>query len=204
MKCAMSKEYPPKVLAMYQAVIKLLNQGWDIHELKVADITREAGIGKGTAYEYFSSKEEILAGALVYEANQMVESLCRLQSREEQFEKKLQVILQWIGNDFKESRVFERMMKLENGKDESSHVIQENVRKMKQSCESYVAVLDELLEIGRQQGVVKEPNNYAARMAVISQIFSVLMYLRDKELQKELSVDEIVDIAYRNIMKLLG
>ena len=46
-----------KVLALYQAVIEFINEGCDINTLKVADITGRAGIGKGTAYEYFSSKE---------------------------------------------------------------------------------------------------------------------------------------------------
>ena len=42
---------PKKVLAMYGAVIDLINEGCDINTLKVADITTRAGIGKGTAYE---------------------------------------------------------------------------------------------------------------------------------------------------------
>ena len=46
---------PQKVLALYQAVIEFINEGCDINTLKVADITGRAGIGKGTAYEYFSS-----------------------------------------------------------------------------------------------------------------------------------------------------
>lgn len=45
-----------KVLAMYQAVIEFINEGCDINTLKVADITGRAGIGKGTAYEYFFFK----------------------------------------------------------------------------------------------------------------------------------------------------
>lgn len=55
-----------KVLAMYQAVIEFINEGCDINTLKVADITGRAGIGKGTAYEYFSSKEEIISSAILY------------------------------------------------------------------------------------------------------------------------------------------
>lgn len=57
---------PQKVLALYQAVIEFINEGCDINTLKVADITGWAGIGKGTAYEYFSSKEEIISSAILY------------------------------------------------------------------------------------------------------------------------------------------
>lgn len=57
---------PEKVLAMYRAVVDLINEGSDIKALKVSDITGRAGIGKGTAYEYFSSKEEIISSSVLY------------------------------------------------------------------------------------------------------------------------------------------
>ena len=48
--------------AVYQAVLRLIGNGADITKLRVQEIAAEAGIGKGTVYEYFSSKEEILRG----------------------------------------------------------------------------------------------------------------------------------------------
>lgn len=57
----------PKIVAVYEAVHRLICDGQDVSQLIVADIAREAGIGKGTIYEYFESKEEIIARALFYE-----------------------------------------------------------------------------------------------------------------------------------------
>ena len=54
----------PKVTAMYQAVYDLLLEDVDLSKVKVSDITSKAGIGKGTAYEYFETKEDIIAGAI--------------------------------------------------------------------------------------------------------------------------------------------
>ena len=45
----------PKMTAVYQAVIELFTEGADLNNLTVAEITAKAGIGKGTAYEYFSN-----------------------------------------------------------------------------------------------------------------------------------------------------
>ncbi|MBR3770502.1 MAG: TetR/AcrR family transcriptional regulator [Lachnospiraceae bacterium] len=56
----------PKVEAMYQAVLDLIREGNDVSKIKVIDITTRAGIGKGTAYEYFRSREEIIGKALIY------------------------------------------------------------------------------------------------------------------------------------------
>ena len=66
---------PQKVLALYQAVIEFINEGCDINTLKVADITGRAGIGKGTAYEYFSSKEEIISSEILLLLNFSLSSL---------------------------------------------------------------------------------------------------------------------------------
>lgn len=52
--------------AVYQAVLRLIGSGADITSLRVQEIAAEAGIGKGTVYEYFSSKEEILRGVTAY------------------------------------------------------------------------------------------------------------------------------------------
>jgi len=61
-----SREYAPKEIDLFDAIVKLLNEEKSIHELKVADIASAAGMGKGTAYEYFSSKEEIIREAIRY------------------------------------------------------------------------------------------------------------------------------------------
>ena len=69
----MSKNYSPKEKAIFEAVIELFEEGADLNNLTVAEITGKAGIGKGTAYEYFSDKEEMIAKALFYNS----ENLCR-------------------------------------------------------------------------------------------------------------------------------
>lgn len=86
-------ELPAKVTALYQAVIALIEEGADIAELKVSDITEKAGIGKGTAYDYFDTKEEIIAYALLFF---MENSMVRLeeQIREKaHFEEKVELVL---------------------------------------------------------------------------------------------------------------
>lgn len=69
----MNKEYLPKERAIYQAVLALFEEGADVNNLTVSEITRRAGIGKGTAYDYFSGKEEMIAKAFFYNG----EMFCR-------------------------------------------------------------------------------------------------------------------------------
>ncbi len=52
--------------------ILILNVAWDLftekgfHDTKISEIAKKAGIGKGTVYEYFISKEELVQEMIVY------------------------------------------------------------------------------------------------------------------------------------------
>ena len=68
-------EMPEKVLLMYKAVHQLVGEGVPLTDLKVSAITEQAGIGKGTAYEYFETKEELLACAFIFYVSRMAEKI---------------------------------------------------------------------------------------------------------------------------------
>ena len=44
-----------------EAVFRLLARGEKMYSVTVQQIAEEAGIGKGTVYEYFTSREEIIS-----------------------------------------------------------------------------------------------------------------------------------------------
>ena len=52
--------------AVYEAALQLIGQGVSPAALKIQQLADAAGIGKGTVYEYFSYKDEILHGLAVY------------------------------------------------------------------------------------------------------------------------------------------
>lgn len=62
----MSERNLQRETAIYQAALGLIAQGASPAAMKVQDIAQAAGIGKGTVYEYFTSKEEILQGITLY------------------------------------------------------------------------------------------------------------------------------------------
>ena len=52
--------------ALYEAALRLIARGVNPAAMKVQQIADEARIGKGTVYEYFASKEEILHGMALH------------------------------------------------------------------------------------------------------------------------------------------
>lgn len=53
-----------KLNAIYNTVISIIENGENYGEISVEELAKRSGIGKGTIYEYFSSKEDIYNSTL--------------------------------------------------------------------------------------------------------------------------------------------
>ena len=60
------RSFPDRETQIFEGVLRLAASGSDLSQLKVQQIADAAGMGKGTLYEYFRSKEEILLGTFFY------------------------------------------------------------------------------------------------------------------------------------------
>ena len=89
-------QYSPKQILIFEGVMNLLQEGRPIHELKVAEIAEASGMGKSTAYEYFSSKEEILREALTYHMSENFKNMVRFVFEAGSFRGILEKALQFL------------------------------------------------------------------------------------------------------------
>jgi AcrR family transcriptional regulator len=199
----LKKEYPLKVVAIFDAVVELINDGVDINLLKVADITKRAGIGKGTAYEYFTSKEEIIAGALIYDVKVTFSNLYLLLQIEETFEEKMRAVLKWIKDDFKKSHVFTRIVTMGSQSRKINCCLKEHLEVSRQAYDEYLSFINHLLEIGISQRTIQEKNKFRSQMAISSQIVSLVMFLTNPEMYPGATEQEAMETAYDNIMLLI-
>ena len=108
---------PPKVEAIYQAVIVLFTQGADLSNLTVSEITAVAGIGKGTAYEYFSNKEEMIAKALFYEAQKVCVRLYDKMKTAPSFDEKIKMLFDYMDEQLKKKHpdIYAKIIALKEG-----------------------------------------------------------------------------------------
>ena len=188
---------PEKVLAMYRAVVDLINEGNDIKVLKVSDITGRAGIGKGTAYEYFSSKEEIISSSVLYYAQTCVEKLKAITESDHGFCEKINEVMDFIEEQVKEKQGVFFLIKI---KDEFEEV-------KRQRCESEKnETLDNLVKAGVKEGLIREENVFLQRAALETQISVYFMYCiaTEKKMELDLEPGILRGYIYQNILKLLG
>lgn len=78
--------YTEKQIQVFTGVLTLARQGVDMGSLRVQQIADAAGLGKGTLYEYFSSKEEILASTVHWCLTQILNRLDRIMENPGSFE----------------------------------------------------------------------------------------------------------------------
>lgn len=199
---------PQKVRMIYQAVTELLAQRADINTIKVSDITARAGIGKGTAYEYFSSRDEIIIMALLYDYGTKIDELEQLLIEVPGFRKKILFIFDWLHDHKEYHMTFVHMMRLSVG----SVDIKESL-KGKISPDIYNGMMqyllrhmDELLEQGYRENVFTQADPIRRRMAFASSLVQlVLTFGEDRERKFfPMEYEEARVFAYDSLIRMLS
>lgn len=102
---------PEKVQRIYEAISELVQENREIAALKVQEITSRAGIGKGTAYEYFSSKEEIILHAGLWICFQQNRELLKELEKYDNFQSKFMFLLGWMENHKEQNELLIKALK---------------------------------------------------------------------------------------------
>lgn len=201
-------ELRPKVLALYQAVLDLLDEGADINTMKVSDITTRAGIGKGTAYDYFKSKEEIIAGAVLYDVEEQGKLETERLDAYQGFVPKMEYAFGWILNHFGEQKAFSRFLRLTSQTCEIRSSLLEEMRKKRREECGPMLILKKLCTEGREEGCISSeiPVSAAVFMALAS-MASFVMYLENyNQIQMEeekLSPEEMKNLLCTGLLAQL-
>lgn len=173
------KNPPEKVLLMYQAVVDMVSDGMDINSMKVSDITVRAGIGKGTAYEYFSSKEELITKALVYDVERKLEILEKIVESDVGFARKLEQILSFVEEKFSENQTFCMLVRIGTGSYEISETLKKEYERVQEklSYHRVEQIIDRIMEQGAAEGLFAQENRDLRRIAFSAQIIAFAAYL---------------------------
>lgn len=172
------KELSPKVTALYGAVVELITEGADIKEMKVSDITSRAGIGKGTAYEYFHNKEEIIGSALIYQIDSICSQISEKLSTLENFSDTVRYILSSMDREIKQRDCFIKFIHLLLGNGPVSKMLQQEMEEENGEFCTPKKLIDQMVKFGIRHGDINQelPEPYV-HMAIASKIIIYAMYL---------------------------
>lgn len=197
-------EYPPKVKAMFEAVLELFASGREPGTLKVEEITKKAGIGKGTAYEYFSSKEEIVVGALNYETRQQMSSIYQLLESQMSFKEIIMTGLDMLESTFVKYRGFTIISRIVSDETLNGKNMLTEMEKYKDNCGRIADLSERAAKRARQEGLIQETDAYKVQSAIISQIVGYAIFITKQNLYPDMDKQTAKEFAYENILKLLN
>lgn len=186
------EKIPQKVVAMYRAVQDLIEEGTDINRIKVADITGRAGIGKGTAYEYFPNKEELISSALLYQMNTLYSKISRQLNEEKSFEDSIYLVLNIMDEEIGQRDCFLKGVHILTDSGAISEKLWYNLEKRDKKVTSPTDCVKQMIETGRRTGEIATnlPDNYLF-LSITSKLVGYGVYIAKesdtrgcKEMQK--------------------
>lgn len=197
-------QVPPKVRQMYAAVLQLIEEGADATGIRVSTITDRAGIGKGTAYEYFDSKEEIVACAVVYQLQRVFDWLENALAEKKSFGEQLNFLLDIMSVRDCRKYAFLRFVHLLTDNSEFSRMVREKMAAEEFSQYLPVNVFGRILQQGVARGELRAdvPLEY-----LIYNIFShLLTYMMAVTTEDCFRIDPQMmrPFVYKGIMNEIG
>ena len=172
----MEKNLAPKAEALYQAIMALFAEGADLNTLTVAEIARKAGIGKGTVYEYFDNKEEMIAGAIYYFATSSCKRMYEKLEEKESLHERMRLFFVSMDQEANDIMCFIRVLHMMLDNTAVSSRLQEMV-KNKEAGEVLITDLVRKI-IAAEVDVDGEKENDAAylEMMALSRIICYALY----------------------------
>lgn len=193
----------PKVLAMYEAVNELMEEGRDIYSMKISEITARAGIGKGTAYEYFSTKEELLGKAIFYQLHQGLMLMTERAMKQDSFRKQIYAVLEDVEQNYLKRRVLLRYV--------CYYMLASSRRPGDiKECSSIVRtgrlaeVLRCMIRQAEKERLIRKQPEFLAEEMLLTQFAGFCLYLGTRDEVKDLSIEQMKEFVYGSIVRTLG
>lgn len=196
-------QIPPKVLKLYEAVNQLLEEGADPGSLRVSTITDRAGIGKGTAYEYFDSKDEIVIYAVVYQMQMAMMELEKGLQERKSFREQINFLLDEVSAQEGQQNSFLKQIHLLTDNTEFSRQVQGIMASAALKKYQLVQLFRQLLGEAVERGELRKdlPLDYMV-YSMGGRVLAYMVAVSGGDLQIELS--RMRDLMYKGIMEELS
>jgi len=188
---------PGKKDRILQAAIKVFSRK-GFHQVKVEEVAEEAGVGKGTVYDYFDNKDHLLQEAFRVSLEQYLEVFDRSLEAPLPFWQRIKEIINL------------HFAFLHNHEEMSYFVMESYNRPLEEIREWLMEMRKERLEVvqrimkkGIQEGEIREVDVEVASRMFLGLVFAVCptMVMFDENLPREDTTDKLVDLFRRGLGK---
>jgi hypothetical protein len=196
---------PDKEKKLYYSVSEFIREGRDISTLKVSEISSRAGIGKGTTYGYFESKEELITKAVHYLLYEKVKTVLTITTQEDNFKNKFYKILDYIWDNKLDNTTLQSLARvlndIRNNHSSNTDCTFGFVGINGKSSNIVETLLQGFLDQGFEEGAFTE-KDFAYRKDVLCSQVVLFVFL----IQEEAAYDkkEVEDFVYNGFVALLN
>ncbi len=160
---------------IYKSVWDIYVGGTDLGSLRMGEIAEASGIPKGTIYEYFRTREQLVSEAIVWALEQAAEALCKEMEKADDFGRRWDAVLEWVRSPAGRTVFAMEFLNWEG----FPGLLREKLRQDKDSCRHMARlVMDKLIEAS---GDPPKGNVMARNTALLSALAPVILYDREPE-----------------------
>ena len=168
-------KYSEKEIQIFSGVLKLAGQGMDLSRITARQIADAAGMGKATIYDYFSSKEEIVSGAMLYSLEKQRRQFGRAVAGAADFKSKMMCVYDGVIDSVENSSsLFNMAMAAKGGMEPGAFHKEGKSCPLEGAAKNFFTVIYSILDCGRQEGCINLPaDRVYSDMVIIGNIFAV-------------------------------
>lgn len=164
------------------------------HEVLCDEIAAEAGVGKGTIYRYFRTKEDLYFSTILHGYEAVNESLASAIAAETSPEKRLERIALELLRYFWERRYFYALLY----RNEQRFLAQEG--RLKKNREHLVQLVEQTIRQGIETGAFRSVDPKTAAELFLGMIRAINVFRRESDRLNDL-VSELIGLWTRGIEK---
>lgn len=195
-----------KIIAIYHAVEDIIAEGVDLATMRVSDIAAKAGIGKGTTYEYFTSKEELVVKAMIYLVDSMTKRILNNMEKKDSFRDKFMLLLEEMEEKVKQRACilkYFHMLGDMNLCEPMHDLLMDNDEEAKNA--NPMRIIRYLLEEGKKEGIIGERYSMSYMETIMfSKIIAFVVYVDNVFGNKDCDNEVIKQSMYDGICRELG
>lgn len=191
---------------LYKATLSLIAENHQIGSIKVADIALKANMGKSTVYEYFDSKEQLIAESLIYMFKKGIEAFEQIVAESKDFKETFFILLDNLAHCLDKNRRMLDYMTM----NECNIAIHQTVKsimseKFEELRTAYFQAVEKLVDKSIAEGLIKEkPAKFDWYMAVVNSMTYMFIHKQNFPEFNHLTDDEVKEKAYLAFLKILN
>lgn len=193
-----------KKTLIYNAVIDIIKDNGFNSNIKISDIAKKANIGKGTVYEYFDNKDEILTGAIIDQMQKSMEELLNDNEYSElNFNESLINLIKKTLSNFTKNYSIHCLFVSQNiGSMLNTDMKMLIKTKIEEKKVEYHEVFRKIIDKGISEGILKaDIDNFNIMAANNIIVISAMQYFHNNE--NDYNEKEFTDKIYNIILKIL-